>query len=204
MEFWFNNMILNSSSLGKCNLEKNITSEGLWLQNRCDKCTRKIWYKFGYGKFNAFYDLTGFLCQNCGSIMCPIRCCFNYCKYLIRGKRTNYEGVYKHICSCSHRHEITSPFSCKWDYLEIQTEPVKNFQIFCKSLNGKTYTLNVNANTTIDEVHQNICEKMGFVDKHESKRAIYLVSTRLLLFGKTLSDYDISSEATIHAIGRLR
>lgn len=204
MSFLFNNMILNSSFLGKSYLEKNITSNGLWLQNKCDKCSVKMWYKFGYGKFNAFYDLTGFLCQKCGNVLSPVRCCFNYCKYLIKGKRTNAEGVYRHMCQCSHKYEITSKFCCEWDHLEITTEPADYFQIFCKSLNGKTYTLNVTPKTTIDEIHETICKKMGFDNIKESRDIIYLVCTHPLLFGKTLSDYGISAESTLHAIGRLR
>lgn len=73
-------------------------------------------------------------------------------------------------------------------------------QIFLKTLTGRTMTLNVEANDTIQEVKRRITEKEGIP-----------VSEQRLIFGgknleseRTIADYNIQKESTIHLILRLR
>ena len=73
-------------------------------------------------------------------------------------------------------------------------------QIFLKTLTGRTMTLNVEANDTIEEVKRRITEKEGIP-----------VGEQRLIFGgknleseRTIADYNIQKESTIHLILRLR
>jgi ubiquitin len=82
----------------------------------------------------------------------------------------------------------------------IRGIPRGGMQLFVKTLTGKTVTIDVEEGESIEDVKAKISEKEGIPP--EQQRLIF--GGQQLQDAKTLQDYDVGDDATLHLVLRLR
>uniref|UniRef100_A0A914HCZ4 Ubiquitin-like domain-containing protein n=1 Tax=Globodera rostochiensis TaxID=31243 RepID=A0A914HCZ4_GLORO len=118
---------------------------------------------------------------------------------------TNGAALARHLVAKGNKehihHQYFAATLLKLDSAIAQPKvPVQSFEIFVRTLTGKTITLEVEAGETVDMVKEMLEAAAGYPSWDQ--RLIY--SGKQLESGRTLADYNVQKEATLHLTMCLR